>query len=273
MRLMLITGAGISTGAGLSTYRGKDGRYTEIEREAGMPIEQLLTPETLASDPHKVWSYWLPFSLALKQAEPSAAHLAIVAMEKSCESLLEVTQNVDGLSLKAGLPEAALVQIHGTYHRYLCTQCKEIAHPWLQADMTLPPKCYRCNPSEGSTIRPDVVMFGEDIDLEDYGRALDYAATCNVLVIAGTSLQFTYLLAFITMAAANGAVILYVDPQASLDNPLFLLAAQALDIKSHITEIRYTADEAFPLLERLIADRTEARELGWAINSYLASAD
>lgn len=270
MRIMMLTGAGISTGAGLSTYRGEDGRYTEIEKEAGMPIEALLSTTTLKQDPGKIWRYWLAFSIALQSATPSGAHQAIAELSKHCEDFLEVTQNVDGLSLRAGLTDDKLIELHGSYHRHFCMECKRPAHPWLHEGMVIPPRCYTCKPSEGAVIRPDVVMFGEMIKDEHYQRMLGFAKTCDVLIISGTSLQFSYLADIISHAVAAGAPVLYIDPEASQYKTIFLVCDSDLDVPEHVTPIRVEADRALPILANLVAQGCERESLATRLSEAMA---
>lgn len=255
MKVMMITGAGISTGSGLSTYRGKDGRYDAIEQKVGMPIEQLLSPRTLASKPELVWNYWLEFTLALKQATPSLAHHAIVEMASVADVFLEATQNVDGLSLAAGIAKHQLIELHGTYHRHYCTSCKAQHQLFLAEDMPIPPRCYRCRPKAevdeytAPVIRPEVIMFDELLKDETLGGAMAFARSKpDLLVICGTTLQFPYLIEILANAAVTGAVVLYVDPMAGEYNPLFGLINPDLRIEECIVNIRKTADEVLPSL-------------------------
>jgi len=118
-----------------------------------MPIEQLLSSATLASDPALVWRCWLPFSLQTQQAQPSPAHLAIKALAQSSHRLLEVTQNVDGLS-RALIGDAPIVELHGSYRRHRCTLWGPIHAVLLSETMALPVRCTGAScprPSSGPT--------------------------------------------------------------------------------------------------------------------------
>lgn len=265
MNIMMITGAGISTGSGLSTYRGADGKYTEIERQVGMPIEKLLTPKTLSENPELVWKYWLQFSLGLKGAQPSIAHRAIKDIADVCGAFLEVTQNVDGLSRLAGLADDQLIELHGTYRRHTCTSCKQEHQLALTEDMAIPPRCYRCRPKEmkdyfeAPVIRPTVVMFDELIDEMSQIQACSFAnGKANLVIVSGTSLQFPYLIEFMAYAVAGGARVLYIDPEATSDVPLYMLTNPDLDLPGRVTCIRKTADEVFPSLHAFLAEQRAA---------------
>ena len=260
MNSMMNTGAGISTGSGLSTYRGIDGKYTEIEKQVGMPVHKLLTPKTLREQPELVWKYWLQFSLGLKGAQPSIAHRAITDIAGLCGGFLEVTQNVDGLSRLAGLPDDQLIELHGTYHRHVCTSCEQEHQLALTEDMAIPPRCYRCRPKEmkdffvAPVIRPAVVMFDEMIEEMSHIQACTFAnGNANLVIVSGTSLQFPYLIEFMACAVAGSARVLYIDPEATSDVPLYMLTNPELDLPGRVTCIRKTADEVFPSLYAFLA--------------------
>lgn len=259
MNIMMITGAGISAGSGLPTYRGAQGRYTEIEAQAGMPIEQLLSPATLSSDPACVWRYWLPISLQMQQAQPSPTHLAIKALARSTHQLLEVTQNVDGLS-RALIGDERIIELHGSYRRHRCTLCGPIHSVLLSETMALPVCCPRCRKPE-AIVRPDVVMFGERIDQKGYDRAQSFVRQADILIIAGTTLQFSYLANLIAESVTVGALVIYVDPQASPYKQSLLVLDQALDIEHKLLCIRQSADEVLPQLSRLIIEGASQNEI------------
>jgi len=268
MKIMMITGAGISTGSGLSTYRGATGRYEKIEKEAGMPVEQLLSPKTLKNNPELVWRYWLEFTLALRDAMPSAAHKAIVEIAGLSDQFVEATQNVDGLSRDAGLTDRQLIELHGTYHRHYCTSCKGEHQLALTTDMPIPPRCYRCRPKDfvdyfvAPVVRPSVVMFDEFLDQDDLSDAFHYARSGpDLLVISGTTLQFPYLFEIIGLCAVGNAQILYIDPMAGQYNPHFHLLNPDLRVEERMFNIRKTADEIFPKLATFLREQRERTDL------------
>lgn len=268
MKLMLITGAGISTGAGLSTYRGENGRYDAIEKEVGMPVHALLTPKTLKEKPELVWKYWLEFSLALKGAKPSIAHKSIVEIAGLVDQFVEATQNVDGLSRDAGLTDRQLIELHGTYHKHHCTSCKGVHQLALTPDMPIPPRCYRCRPKDfvdyfvAPVVRPSVVMFEELLDEDDLSDAFQYARSGpDLLVISGTTLMFPYLFEIIGLCAVGKAEILYIDPMAGQYNPHFHLLNPDLRVEERMFNIRKAADEVFPKLATFLREQRERTDL------------
>lgn len=266
---MMITGAGISVGSGIDTYRGVDGTYTAIEKEVGMRIDQLLSPKMLQEKPELIWKYWLKVSLSLQDKQPSLAHRAIKSIADQATSFLEVTQNFDGLSVKAGLREDQLIELHGTARRYHCMSCGRHHAVALSEDMALPPKCYVCAPAEGATIRPTVVMFNEFIDNDHYDKAAAFASTADVLIISGTSMQFPYLFRMVGLAIEHGAVIVYIDPEAEVNPAWFQVSmhtSRTKPLEDGIFCIRKTADEILPLIaddfDRCIGDLIALHKAG-----------
>lgn len=252
MKVMMITGAGISTGSGLATYRGTDGRYKNIEKRFGLPVEHLISRKTLWFNPELFWAYWAEFRSDLKSAEPSIAHKTIVAMANSCDEFLEVTQNVDGLSRKAGLHERHLVELHGTALSHECLECGKPYDFEHEEQANEVPYCTDCDWDPKGVIRPKIVLFGEDIFPLHKQRAVEFAGRCDLLVIAGTSMQFEYLL-HMTVAALNANTpIIYIDPKGTSSSGIL----SAIDFddypESGFLMIRDSADRVLPLLHQHI---------------------
>lgn len=257
MKVMMITGAGISVGSGIDTYRGKEGRYTAIEAELGMTMDQVLNPVMFAQKPELVWKYWLEFALAVKDKEPAPAHHAIKAIADQCEAFLEVTQNVDGLSVKAGLAKDQLIELHGAARNYLCSACGLSHGLAVTADLPIPPRCYRCNPEQGALIRPDIVMFNELIKPEYFDRAMAFATTADLIIVTGTSMMFQYLGYFLQTAIDAGAIAVYLDPEARLSASMFGHSSHRVPLHERIFTIRRSADEVLPLLAQDLKEHLE----------------
>lgn len=259
MRVMMITGAGISTGSGLGTYRGKEGLYTQLEEELGMPVEAFLSKQKLREDPDLIWQYWMRHLPLIQQAEPSKAHLAIASLADQADDFLEVTQNVDGLSLKAGLATGSLIELHGSYTRFRCMECDKpyeliTGHPVDEA-----PHCVHCSSLVVARIRPDVVLFGELIQQTHFDQAMAFAKQADYLILCGTTLMFPYLGGFIHTAMQNGAKVIYIDPEASAQAPM--LSILGVERCEQVELRQLSADEG---LEQLL------RELGVKTPSVLA---
>lgn len=254
MNILAITGAGLSVGSGLSTYRGASGSYTEIEAKYGMPVEQIVSLATLQSQPELLWRHWLGMHAHYSDATPSIGHYALKRLSEAAHEYMEVTQNVDGLSLRAGTSPSNVIELHGSARRYFCQKCGGDHQLSMCADMPLPPRCYRCREPEGAVIRPDVVLFGEMIDENKLNVAIDYASKVDLVIVTGTTLQFMYLIAILASAVEAGAKVIYIDPEADANHPMFYVAPNHQKLIDATTAVRSTADESLCRLVPALID-------------------
>ena len=149
---VVLTGAGISTESGIPDFRSPTGIWARYD-----PMEYA-TIGAFRRDPVKVWEFYALRFEVLTSAEPNAGHLALAELERRGLVSAIVTQNIDGLHLRAGSQD--VVEVHGSIRSAVCLECGErVALEDVVAalrDAPAPP-CPRC----GSILKPDVVMFGE----------------------------------------------------------------------------------------------------------------
>src|SRR3954463_8950125 len=117
MRVLAITGAGISAESGIPTFRGKDGYWRNLDPT------KLATPEAFDENPSLVWEWYRERRKWIRDARPNPAHMAIVDLAEHVQEFLLVTQNVDDLHARAGLPKEKMVQIHGDIFVTRCSRC------------------------------------------------------------------------------------------------------------------------------------------------------
>ena len=202
-RIAVLTGAGVSTDSGIPDYRGE-----------GAPRRTPMTAQTFLADEAARRRYWVGSHLGWKAfaaAEPNAGHAAIAALERTGVATGVVTQNVDGLHLRAG--SRRVVELHGTMRRVLCTHCGQVfdrrdvgerlerENPWItvpdrvqlgpdgdvlpaSSEGFVVPDCTVC----GGVLKPEVVFFGEFIPAEKFREAEQLVATSGALLVAGSSL-------------------------------------------------------------------------------------
>ena len=199
MRIVVLTGAGISAESGLTTFRDSGGLW-----EGHDPM-QVATPEAFADDPGQRSPPGVVEPLHEAGVEPNAAHHALVRLEDALgDDLLVVTQNVDDLHERAG--SRRVHHIHGRLQSAWCTRCGE-RHEWHGA-LAPGPACPSCGVAG---LRPDIVWFGEipyGMDLVE--RALD---ECDLFVSIGTSGVVYPAAAFVHWA--RGATLeLNLEPSA-----------------------------------------------------------
>jgi len=203
-RVAVLTGAGISAESGVPTFRGGGG--ATIWEWRGKPVSELSSAELLATDPKFVWEWFDHRRGLLKDVKPNAGHLALAAWEKRFAGFTLVTQNIDGLHATAGNRE--VIELHGSLLRGRCTRCgttRELPPPPLHE---MPPLC-----SCGGWLRPDVVLFGEDLPPGAFERATDAAALCEIFFVIGTS-AVVYPAAYLPRSAKlAGAFVIEVNPE------------------------------------------------------------
>lgn len=235
MRVVALTGAGISAESGLPTFRDADGLWH------GHRVEEVATPEAYAADPALVHAFYDARRASLDGVEPNDAHRALARLGEGLgRDLTLVTQNVDDLHERAG--SRAVHHLHGSLAEFWCDTCgsryhgplPEMAEPQLEK---MPPSC-EC----GGLIRPGIVWFGESLPDEPWQAAVEAVANSEVVVVVGTSGLVYPAAGLPDIALAHGTVVVEVNPDAT---PLSASATLS---------VRENAGTALPgLLQRLPA--------------------
>ena len=186
MRVLVLTGAGVSAESGIPTFRGKDGYWRNLD-----PIK-LATPEAFARDPQLVWDWYRERRQRIRNAQPNAAHEAIARLARHTKDFLLVTQNVDDLHARTGVAAEKMVQIHGDIFVTRCSRCEFERHDYEQEQEDGIPKCSQC----AALTRPGVVWFGEQLPWKELQRVENFlgAGTCDVVIVAGTTATFGYII-------------------------------------------------------------------------------
>ena len=218
-RVFVITGAGVSAESGIPTFRGKDGYWRNLDPA------KLATPEAFARDPQLVWEWYRERRERIRNAQPNAAHAAIAKLAQHADEFLLVTQNVDNLHARAGLPKEKTVQIHGDIFVTKCSRCdwsrRDYDHQHEHEHEDVVPKCARCE----ALVRPGVVWFGEQLPWNEVQRVENYLdrGPCNVVIVAGTTATFGYIVDWALRASRDRAEVIEVNPE---ETPLSEFATQ-----------------------------------------------
>ena len=201
MRIVVLTGAGISAESGVPTFRDAGGLWE------GHRVEDVATPEAFERDPDTVQAFYDARRRAAASVEPNDAHRALARLEGALgDDVLVVTQNVDDLHERAG--SRNLVHMHGELNRALCTECG--ARPEWRDDLIHRPPCPACG---ARALRPDVVWFGEmPYDLDRIERAV---VACDVFVSIGTSGSVYPAAGYAALASAFGARTVELNLEAT----------------------------------------------------------
>ena len=207
MRVVVLTGAGISAESGVPTFRDADGLWE------GHRVEEVATPQGYDLQPDFVHRFYDARRAALAAVEPNPAHDALAELERYLgDDLVLVTQNVDGLHERAG--STRVVHMHGELRSALCRACGGRV-PWTEPLRHRPP-CPRCGVTE---LRPDVVWFGEMPYEMD--RILVAVEQADLFVSIGTSGAVYPAAAFVQWAAEAGARTLELNLVPSEGSFLF----------------------------------------------------
>ena len=207
MKIVVLTGAGISAESGVPTFRDADGLWE------GHRVEDVATPQAYDAQPSVVHRFYDARRAALAVVEPNPAHRALARLEEVLgDDLLVVTQNIDDLHERAG--STRVLHMHGELRSALCRDCGR-STPWTEDLGGLPP-CPHCGASE---LRPDVVWFGE----VPYGmdEIQDALAAADLFVSIGTSGAVYPAAGFVQYAAVHGARTLELNLQPSEGSHFF----------------------------------------------------
>lgn len=206
-RVVVLTGAGISTESGIPDFRGPQGLWTknpEAERNATLQ-------NYLAKRDARVRSWQNRLTTNLGSAEPNAGHLALAELEAKGHLDTLVTQNVDGLHLRAGTSRERLIEIHGTVRDYMCMRCDargpiEDALERVRAGEEDPP-CRLC----GGILKSATISFGQELVRQDLERSQAAAMSCDLFLAVGTTLT-VYPVAYLPhMALDHGARLVILN--------------------------------------------------------------
>ena len=210
-RIVGFTGAGISTESGIPDYRSQGGIWDRFQ-----PV---YLDEFLADEDKRLlyWQRKKALWQGIRDARVSRTHIFFKELYDSNKLLGLITQNIDGLHEKSGLPKHILVNIHGTNLEVICMKCKDItpAHETLD-DLNLDngaPLCTKC----AGLLKPNTISFGQSLIEEDLERAQDLALSCDMMIAAGSTLVVQPAAAFPVLAKQNGATLAIITQS---DTPL-----------------------------------------------------
>jgi NAD-dependent deacetylase len=200
-KIVFVTGAGISQESGIPTFRGNDGLWRNYD------AMKLATIDAFYDNPKLVWEWYNERRQNIFAAEPNLGHKAIAELEKFSKVVV-LTQNIDGLHQLAG--SSKVLELHGSIVKIKCTVC-DYKNEIFTEFSDMPPLC-KC----GNILRPDVVWFGEGLPQDIWEEAMIHANSCDVMIIAGTSLVVSPANTLPIYAKQNNAILIEINPDETI---------------------------------------------------------
>ena len=177
-RVVFFGGAGVSTASGIPDFRSADGLYHQHFK---YPPETMLSHSFYVSHTAEFYDFYRERMICLT-AKPNQAHYKLAELERDGKLLAVVTQNIDGLHQAAG--SRAVLELHGSVHRNICRRCGHVHSAEWVLGTTGVPRCEQC----GGLVKPDVVLYEESLDEDVLMASVRAIASCDLLIIGGTSL-------------------------------------------------------------------------------------
>ncbi len=191
-------GAGVSTESGIPDFRSKDGLYNQKYK---YPPEEILSHTFFMNNTDEFYKFYKDKMNSLKY-KPNITHIKLAELEKIGKIKAIVTQNIDGLHQKAGSKK--VLELHGSVHRNYCMKCGKFYDAEYVFNSESNPKC-----SCGGIIKPDVVLYEENLNEDILDEAIMQISNCDTLIVGGTSL---------TVYPASGLIRFYKGNKLILIN-------------------------------------------------------
>lgn len=199
-RLIIFTGAGISTESGIPDYRSKGGLWTKFQ-----PI---YFDEFMSSEDARLryWEHHLDMGKSLSASKPNIGHNSIAALHKHGFLKTVITQNIDGLHQQSGIPDTDIIELHGNATRVRCMSCRRL-FSWKSTKEMIrqgnnPPEC-DCS----GYLKPDTISFGQSMPVEETQKAAQLSSQSDVFIVIGSTLLVQPAALMPKYAKENGAFL------------------------------------------------------------------
>ena len=204
-RMAFFTGAGISTESGLPDYRGPNGVWT---------TGKIPTIDDAPQSDEARLRFWqqrremYPF---MRSRQPNEGHLAVMRLIRGGHALAVITQNIDGLHQKSGVPSDRVIELHGSSHTFRCLPHGHIVSgDWVQHELEQGNPDPRC-PTCGGILRTTTVLFGENLPQDALDLAVRVAASADVMIVVGSSLVVYPAAALPKITKDRGGKLIIID--------------------------------------------------------------
>lgn len=214
------TGAGISTDSGIPDFRSeKSGLWNDYE------AMQAATLAGFRRNPQAFYDWVKPLTKMILSARPNAAHCALAELEKRDLLKVVITQNIDMLHTRAG--SQRVYELHGQLRQATCLHCFNVVdnapliEQFLKDGKT--PLCSLCD----GPMKPNVILFGEQLPVDQWLLAREAARLCDVMLVVGSSLEVAPASDLPLIAKSHGAKLIYINLEATpLDHYADLIVSE-----------------------------------------------
>ena len=202
-KLTVLTGAGISAESGVPTFRGEEGLWKKFRPE------ELANVKAFMRNPRLVWEWYDYRKKLISEVRPNPGHDALVKMEALAPEFCLITQNVDGLHIKAG--SINVHELHGSLRQVVCMECSSLSDMDSAMSRVIkgenPPHCEDC----GGVLKPNTVFFGEALPRIPWEESVELVKKSDLLLTIGSSLQVSPANILPDFAIKNGAKIVIMN--------------------------------------------------------------
>ncbi len=203
-RIVVLSGAGISTESGIPDFRGPNGLWTR-----NPAAERLSNIQDYVADPEvRRLSWQARANHTAWSAKPNEGHRALVSLERAGKLLAILTQNIDGLHQRAGSDPDLVIELHGTMFDTVCLSCGDRRPMRAALDRVAAgdpdPACLKC----GGILKSATISFGQQLDVDVLGRARQAARDCDLMLAVGSSLTVQPAAGLVALAYRIGAPVI-----------------------------------------------------------------
>ena len=206
-RIVVLTGAGISTDSGIPDFRGPHGVWTKNPgAEKAANLEYYMNSKEV-----RIQAWKNRLKMTGNQRKPNPGHLALRRLEDQGKLHTLITQNIDGLHHKAGSDASLIIEVHGNIREVVCMECGDRA-PMERALMRVrngdeDPACRRC----GGILKSATISFGQTLVAADLQRADEAARQCDLMLAIGSTLSVYPIAGVVPLARQSGARVIILN--------------------------------------------------------------
>jgi len=206
-KLVVFTGAGLSTESGISDFRSPGGVWSRFD-PSELSFQKFLSSEESRA---KYWEFSTSSWGEMAAAQPNPGHHAIAELDSIGKLDCVITQNIDGLHQRSGIPEEKVIELHGTARWVSCLECGQ-RYPREQIQQRLKegikvPRCDSC----GGIMKPATISFGQAMPERETREAENRAAACDLFLVAGSSLVVYPAAQMPLIAKDSGARLIIIN--------------------------------------------------------------